>query len=114
MTNVSSSLDIYLTSEGLGMIAVGTLVGAGFALVLYSFSVLALPLVLDREVDFVTAMITSMGVVRDNPVVMLGWALVLALLIFVAMLPAFLGLLVIFPWMSHASWHVYSLMRISD
>ncbi len=64
--------------------------------------------------DFVTAMITSMGVVRDNPTVMLGWALLLAVLVFVAMLPAFLGLLVIFPWLSHASWHVYSLMRDSD
>ena len=114
MTNVSTSFDVYLTSEGLSMIAVGTLVGAGFALVLYSFSVLALPLLLDREVDFVTAMITSMGLVRDNPVVMLAWAALLAVLIFVAMLPAFLGLLVIFPWLSHASWHVYSLMRVSD
>ncbi len=114
MTNVSSSVEVYLTSQGLTMIGVGSIVGAGFALVLYSFSVLALPLLLDREVDFVTAMITSMGVVRDNPVVMLAWAVLLAVLVFVAMVPAFLGLLIIFPWLSHASWHVYSLMRVSD
>lgn len=113
MTNVSSSFEVYLTGQGLSMIAVGTLIGAGFALVLYSFSVLGLPLVLDREVDFVTAMITSMALVRDNAAVMLVWAVVLAGLIFVAMLPAFLGLLVVFPWLSHASWHVYSLMRVS-
>ena len=113
MTNVSTSLEVYFTSQGLSMIGMGTLVGAGFALVLSSFSVLALPLVLDREVDFVTAMITSMALVRDNPAVMLGWGLLLAVLVFVAMLPAFLGLLVIFPWLSHASWHVYSLMRVS-
>jgi uncharacterized membrane protein len=114
MTNVSSSFEVYLTGEGLTMVGVGTLVGAGFALVLYSFSVLALPLVLDREVDFVTAMIASIGVVRNNPGVMLAWALLLAVLVFLAMLPAFLGLLVIFPWLSHSSWHVYSLMRVSD
>lgn len=114
MTNVSTSLEIYLTSQGLMMIAVGTVVGAVFAVVLYSFSVLALPLLLDREVDFVTAMITSMAIVRDNPVVMLGWAVLLSVLVFVAMLPAFVGLLVMFPWLSHASWHLYSLMRISD
>jgi len=114
MTNVSTSLEVYLTSQGLSMIAVGTVVGAVFALVLYSFSVLALPLLLDREVDFVTAMIASMGVVRDNPVVMIGWGLMLAVLVFLAMLPAFIGLLVIFPWLSHASWHLYSLMRIPD
>ena len=114
MTNVSSSLEIYLTSEGLSMLAMGTAVGAVFALVLYSFSVLALPLLLDREVDFVTAMITSMAVVRDNPRVMLTWAALLAGFVFLAMLPAFVGLLVVFPWLSHASWHLYSLMRAPD
>ena len=112
MTNVSTSLEVYLSSQGLSMVAVGTLVGAGFALVLYSFSVLSLPLVLDREVDFVTAMLRSIAVVRDNPVVMLMWGALLAVLVFLAMLPAFLGLLVVFPWLSHASWHVYSLMRV--
>lgn len=111
MVNVSSSLEVYTTNEGISMLATGTLVGAGFATVLYSFSVLALPLVLDREVDFVTAMLTSIAVVRDNPVVMLSWAIILAVLIFVAMVPLFLGLIIIFPWLSHASWHVYSLMR---
>lgn len=111
MTNVSSSLDVYATSEGVSMIGVGTLVGAGFATVLYSFAVLALPLVLDREVDFVTAMLRSIAVVRDNPVVMLGWGLFLAVVVFLAMIPAFVGLLVVFPWLSHASWHVYSLLR---
>jgi uncharacterized membrane protein len=111
MTNVSSSLDVYVTGEGLSMLAVGSLVGAGFATVLYSFSVLALPLVLDREIDFVTAMLRSIAMVRDNPVVMLGWGILLAVLIFLAMLPAFLGLLIVFPWLSHASWHVYSLLR---
>lgn len=111
MTNVSSSLEVYMTIDGLTMLAVGTLVGAGFASVLFSFSVLALPLLLDREVDFVTAMLTSMSIVRDNPVIMLGWGLTIAGMVFIAMLPAFLGLLVVFPWLSHASWHVYSLMR---
>ncbi|THH38932.1 DUF2189 domain-containing protein [Aliishimia ponticola] len=111
MTNVSSSLDIYFTSEGLMMLGVGTLVGAVFAAVLYSFSVISLPMVLDREVDFVSAMIASMSVVRDNPGVMFAWAVFLAVVVFLAMLPAFLGLLVVFPWLSHASWHIYSLMR---
>src|SRR6056297_2634922 len=53
MTNVSTSYDIYLTSEGLTMLAVGSAVGAAFALLLFSMTMVALPLLLDREVDFV-------------------------------------------------------------
>ena len=111
MTNVSSSLEVYGTAEGLSMLATGTAVGAIFALVLYSFSVLALPMLLDREVDFVSAMIASMATVRAYPGVMLGWALFLAGVVFVGMMPGFLGLFLVFPWLAHASWHVYALMR---
>ena len=114
MTNISSSLDVYLTSEGLSMLAVGTLVGAGFALVLFSMSVLSLPMLLDREVDFITAMLTSMALVRDHPGVMLVWGAVLAGVTFAASLPGFLGLLIVFPWLGHASWHVYSGLKEAE
>ena len=107
MTNVSSSFDIYLTPEGLRMLAFGTAVGAGFALLLYAITVIALPLLLDREVDFVTAMITSVSVVTANPVPMLAWAAIIAGLTFVALLPAFLGLFVVLPLLGHATWHLY-------
>ncbi|HKK85206.1 MAG TPA: DUF2189 domain-containing protein, partial [Roseovarius sp.] len=87
MTNISSTYEVYLTREGLTMLGFGTLVGAGFALLLYNITVIALPLLLDREVDFVTAMITSFQVVMGNPVPMLGWAAFIAVVTFVAMLP---------------------------
>ena len=73
MTNISSSLDVYMTAQGLRMLAFGTCVGAAFAMLLYMITVIALPLLLDREVDFVTAMITSFAYVRDNMAVMLLW-----------------------------------------
>ena len=111
MTNVSSSVEVYLTPEGVSMLATGTLVGAIFALVLFSFSLLSLPMLLDREVDFVSAMLASMALVRDNPVILMAWALFIAVVVFVAMIPGFLGLLFVFPWLAHASWHVYALMR---
>ncbi len=111
MTNVSTSLEVYTTTEGLSMLAMGSAVGAGFALVLFSMSVLSLPMLLDREVDFITAMLTSIALVRDNPGVMLVWGLILAALTFAAILPGFLGLLIIFPWLGHASWHIYSQLK---
>ncbi len=107
MTDVSSSLGVFVTPNGLTMLAVGTAVGAVFATVLFSITVVSLPLLLDREVDFVTAMIASFGTVRANPVVMLGWGALIACILFLAMLPAFLGLFVALPVLGHATWHLY-------
>lgn len=107
LTNVTSSFGVFATAEGMAMLAVGTVVGAVFATLLYSLTVVSLPLLLHREVDFVTAMITSFALVRDNPVVMLAWGAFIAASLFVAMLPMFLGLFVALPLLGHASWHLY-------
>ena len=109
MTNITTSLHVFLTVNGLIMLLVGSGAGALFALLLYMIAVMALPMLLDREVDFVTAMIVSFQVVLANPVVMLGWGLFLAAATFAAMLPGFLGLLVVLPVLGHASWHLYRL-----
>ena len=108
MTNVSSSLAVFLTPEGMMMLAFGTAVGAVFATLLYALTVVSLPMLLDdREVDFVTAMLASLALVRENPVIMLGWGAFIAVLLFVGMLPGFLGLFVVLPVLGHASWHLY-------
>jgi uncharacterized membrane protein len=107
MTNVSSSLDVFLTAEGLMMLGFGTLVGAAFATLLFCLTVVSLPMLLDREVDFVTAMLTSFALVRENPVVMLGWGALIAVCLFLGMVPGFLGLFVVLPLFGHASWHLY-------
>lgn len=107
MTNVSSSYAVFLTPNGIAMLAVGSLVGAGFALLLYMITVIALPLLLDREVDFVTAMIVSFTTVTVNPVPMLAWGALVALATFAAMLPYFLGLFLALPLFGHATWHLY-------
>ena len=107
MTNVSSSLAVFLTPEGLIMLTVGTLVGAGFAVLLFCLTVVSLPMLLDREVDFVTAMLTSFALVKENPRIMLGWGALIAVSLFLGMLPGFLGLLIVLPLFGHASWHLY-------
>jgi len=107
MTNVSSSFAVFLTPEGMAMLAMGTLIGAAFATLLFSLTVVSLPMLLDREVDFVTAMLTSFALVRENPVVMLGWGALIGLCLFLGMLPGFLGLFLVLPLFGHASWHLY-------
>ena len=87
---------------------IGSLVGLVLALVLFSATVIAMPLLLDREVDFVTAVITSFRTVAENPLPMLGWGVVITVLTLAAMLPAFLGLLVVMPVLGHATWHLYA------
>jgi uncharacterized membrane protein len=107
MTNVSSSLAIFATAQGLSMLAVGSAVGACFATLIYSLTVVSLPLLLAREVDFVTAMLTSFALVRDNALVMLSWGALIAASLFLAMLPGFLGLFLVLPVFGHATWHLY-------
>ena len=85
----------------------GTAVGAVFSGVLFSLTVVSLPMLLDRDVDFVTAMLTSMALVRENPVVMLAWGAFIAVLLFAGMAALFLGLFVVLPILGHATWHLY-------
>ena len=95
------------TPEGLMFLAVGHVIGAFMALVLFSLTVVSFPLLLDREVDFVTAMITSVRAVVMNPVPMIGWAFVIMVLLMIAMAPFFLGLFVALPVLGHTTWHLY-------
>ena len=107
LMNVTSSYAYLLQPEGLLMLAVGAGFGAVFAFVLFCLTAVSLPLLLDKELDFVTAMLTSVAVVRRNPWVMAGWAATIAAMVFVAMLPGLLGLFVVLPVLGHATWHIY-------
>ncbi|MEX1235074.1 MAG: DUF2189 domain-containing protein [Roseovarius sp.] len=108
MTNIMTSGEVFLSVDGLMMLAFGSAIGAGFALFLYSICVLGLPLLLDREVDCITATARSTQMVLAHPWVMLGWAAFIAIVLVLAMIPAFFGLLVALPWLGHASWHIYA------
>lgn len=113
LTNVTSSYAYLLEPEGVQMLLMGTGFGAVFAFVLFALTVVSLPLLLDREVDFVTAMITSVSVVKQNLAVMVVWGAVIGGLTFLAMLPGLLGLLIVLPVVGHASWHMYRLATVT-
>jgi uncharacterized membrane protein len=95
------------TNEGFLFLAIGNLDGAALSLILFSLTVVSFPLLLDREVDFVTAMVTSVRAVITSPLPMIGWAAVIVLLLIVSALPYFLGLIVTLPVLGHATWHLY-------
>jgi uncharacterized membrane protein len=98
---------VLTTNEGLVFLAVGNVEGAVLSLVLFSLTVVSFPLLLERDVDFVTAMITSVRAVAASPLPMLGWAGAIVVLLILSALPFFLGLLVTLPVLGHATWHLY-------
>ena len=98
---------VLTTSEGLIFLLIGNMIGAALALILFSLTVVSFPLLLDRDVDFVTAMITSVRAVVASPGPMIGWAAIIVVLLVVSCLPFFLGLLVTLPVLGHTTWHLY-------
>ncbi len=95
------------TPEGLMFLAVGHVIGAAMALVLFSLTVVSFPLLLEREIDFVTAMITSVRAVVTNPLPMIGWAFIIMILLMIAIAPFFIGLFLALPILGHTTWHLY-------
>ena len=107
MTNVSTSLDVFWTTDGLTMIGVGSIAGSIFALLVFSMSVLGIPMLIDRDIDFMTAMLTSIVAVRDNPLPYIIWGAFVGIITLISMVPMFLGLFITMPILGHATWHLY-------
>ena len=107
LINISSSFGALTTPRGIAMVATEMALGAVVAFLLFSLTVVSLPLLLDKEVDFVTAMMLSFRTVQQNFLTMLIWAAIIAVLTILAMLPAFLGLFIVLPVLGHATWHLY-------
>lgn len=98
---------VTMTWNGFLFLALGNAAGAVIGLAVFSISAVSFPLLLDRDVDFVTAMIASVRAVFANPVPMLLWAACIAVSLGVCLLTLFAGLIVLLPVLGHASWHVY-------
>ena len=98
---------LLFTAEGLPLLLAGTAIGAMLAAIVFSISVVSLPLLLDRDVGTLTAMATSVAAVRANPRVMIGWAALIVLFTAAGLALFFVGLAVTLPLIGYASWHAY-------
>ena len=99
--------DMLTTRPGWNVILIGNAVGFLFAVLVLMISVVSFPLLLDRDVGAATAVLTSVRAVLGNPLTMALWGLIVAVLLLVGSLPAFLGLTVVLPVLGHATWHLY-------
>lgn len=107
LTNISNSLESLMSTQGLILLLVELGIGSFFAFVAYTITAISLPLLLDREIDFVTAMIISTQTVLKNLPVMVTWAVIIAVLMFIGMVLGFIGLFIVLPVLGHATWHLY-------
>jgi len=82
-------------------------IGFFIAQVVFSISVVSIPMLLHRKVDVITAITTSLRVVIKNPLPMLLWAIIIVVMINLGMVFAFVGLAITLPIIGHASWHAY-------
>lgn len=98
---------ILTTPTGWLFLVVGNLAGAVIAFCVFSYSVISIPMLFDRNIDFITAMVTSVRFVALNLGVMAFWCASIAVLIGISFLSGLIGLLVILPIIGHASWHLY-------
>ncbi|MBM3344397.1 MAG: DUF2189 domain-containing protein [Betaproteobacteria bacterium] len=83
------------------------MMGGVLAAPMFASSVIAMPMLLDRSVGVLTAVLTSWRAVIANPAPLALWAAVILLLTFIGMATALVGLIVLGPLLGHASWHAY-------
>ena len=99
--------DALRTADGLKFLLVLFATGAVFALIVFMASALSLPMMLDGKADLVPAVVTSMRTVIEQPVPMLLWAALIAVLTIAGMATLVLGFVVLFPVLGYATWHSY-------
>jgi uncharacterized membrane protein len=99
--------DVLTTGKGWTLILAGNAAGFIFAVVVLATTVVAFPLLLDRDVGAVSAIETSARAVMANPLQMALWGLIVAVLLVIGSIPVFAGLAIVMPILGHATWHLY-------
>lgn len=98
------------TPRGWAMLIIGTAIGGLFAAFAFAISVFSVPMLLDRPVDALTAMATSMKLVWNNLPTMIAWGAMVLVLFGICVATGLIGMIVIFPVLGHATWHAYKAM----
>jgi uncharacterized membrane protein len=98
---------VFTTPAGWMLIIVGNGVGFLFAAAVLTISVVSFPLLLDRDVGAVVAVLTSVRATLKNPLIIAAWGLIVATLLLIGSLPLFVGLAVVMPVLGHSTWHLY-------
>jgi uncharacterized membrane protein len=107
MPSTTGVLHAIFNPENWEFVVVYAAVGGAFAVLVFATTVVSIPMILDRDTDTITAALTSIRVVHDSTGVMLLWAALIVVITVLALLPWGMGLIILGPWLGHASWHAY-------
>jgi uncharacterized membrane protein len=107
ITGPESVIRYIVLSEGSLLFPVWIALGGVGAALVFAATVVSAPMLLDRDVDMITALLTSVRAVGENPITMVVWASLIMLATAIAMLTLMLGLILVIPWIGHATWHAY-------
>ena len=99
--------EVVFSRPGAFLLLIGTLVGIGFSLTIFTLTAVSIPLIYDRPVDAFTAIAASILAVRANWQAMFGWAAMIALITVCGIAAFFVGLAVALPVLAYATWHAY-------
>lgn len=110
--DASPSLDrlvdyLFFSAASLPFLVTGTLIGAVLATIAFAIGAVALPMLLDRDVNVIAAMATSIVAVRANWAAMALWAALIVVFTSVGFATFYVGFVVAVPLIAHASWHAY-------
>jgi len=97
----------FLTPENITFLSIWATAGIGFSLLVFSLSVVSIPIMMDRDADTLNAMFASVRVCTANPACMLTWAVLIVLLIALGFALWGFGLILTAPLVGHATWHAY-------
>jgi uncharacterized membrane protein len=98
---------LLFTAHGLSLLIAGTIVGGLLAFLVFAISAISVPLLMTRRMDAVTAIAASLAAVISNPKPMALWAALIAGFMALGIATLFVGLVVAFPLIGHATWHAF-------
>lgn len=104
---LSQLVNVLTAGEHRAFMATWLILGACVAFLVFAFSVVSVPMILDRDADFVTAMATSLRAFFVNLEAMVLWAAMIGLLVFMSFATLMVGLVFAMPILGHATWHAY-------
>jgi uncharacterized membrane protein len=102
---------LFTTPTGWAMLVVGTAIGGLFAAFSFAISAFSIPMLLNEDIDALTAMGSSMALVWNNLRVLLIWAAIVLAFFLLILATGMIGLIVIYPLLGHATWHAYRAVR---
>lgn len=98
---------VVLSGEYVDFLLAYVVVGGAIAATVYALTAVAVPMLMDRDTDVVTAMMASLRAIGTNPAAMALWAAIIVALVAIGFATMMVGMIVLLPLLGHATWHAY-------